>query len=274
MKVRDFTMSTSYLILIIFLIITFSACEQEEPEIISLGYQMFEQIYEHPECETDEGPCVTLIFTYPEFTGEEPLVSNLNGWVSNQLFEEEKGINSENFEQLARQWYSDYEIYSTEIDDYNISWSLERRVELVHDNPDLISLHFHEFSFTGGAHPIQTDIFRSFQKPEGRIITLDDLTYDQSQFQLLTSLAEEQFRYTFELLEEENLEDAGFWFVDNDFHLTDNFSFTNFGLLFYYNVYEVAPYATGPIAVEIEYRDLQNILRSIWLHDYEQLSLK
>jgi hypothetical protein len=251
-----------------------SACEQDPPEMTSLGYQMYEQIIEHPDCETDQGPCVSLIFIYPEFEGVDPLADKLNDWIFEKLYDQDNDLNSSDAEQLAQQWYNDYEIYATEIDNYNISWSLERRIELVHDTPELISLHFHEFSFTGGAHPIQTDIFRSFQKPGGNVITLNDLTYDDSQFRQLTVLVEEQFRYTFEILEEENLEDAGFWFVDNDFHLTDNFAFTNFGILFYYNVYEVAPYATGPIAVEIEYRDLQNILRAAWLHDYEQLSLK
>lgn len=274
MKGRDTSMPVIYLLSVPLLFLVMTACNQESPNEVLLSYQMYEQVHEHPNCETPEGPCVTLIFTYPEFNGEEPLASSLNDWVSDQLFNSHNNNSVLNAKELARQWFSDYEVYATEIEDYNIIWSLERRIELVYDSPDLISLHSHEYSFTGGAHPIQNDIFRSFQKPEGDIILLDDLTYDESQMNQLTSLVEEQFRYTFELLEDENLEDAGFWFVDNDFHLTDNFAFTNFGLLFYYNVYEVAPYATGPIAVEIEYQNLQNILRSVWLHEYEQLSYK
>ncbi len=121
---------------------------------------------------------------------------------------------------------------------------------------------------------MQIDIFRSFEKPGGSILTLNDLTYDDAQLEQLKIMAEEQFRFSYELLEDENLEDAGFHFLDGEFYLTENFAFTDFGLLFYYNVYEVAPYATGPIAVELPYDDLENILRTKWLKQQDQLTLR
>lgn len=251
-----------------------AGCEQEKTETGDIQYSMTEQIFEHPECVTVQGPCVTLHFIYPEFEGDGVLIDRLREWAEQKIYDPEYGQSEVNAEKLADQWFSDYDYFAEKIEDYNISWTLERRVEIVFSTPNLVSLHFNEFSFTGGAHPTQVDIFRSFEIPGGNILTLSDLTHDESQMGQLTSLVEEQFRYSYELLEDENLEDAGYWFIENEFHLTENFAFTEFGLLFYFNVYEVAPYATGPIAVEIPYLDLESILHSKWLYEYEQLSLR
>lgn len=251
-----------------------TACEDEKAETGEIQYTMVEQIYEHPECVTVQGPCVTIHFIYPDFEGEGALNDSLTKWTEQKMYDPQFESQDMTAEGLADQWFSDFDHFAEEIEDYNLSWTLERRVELVFTTPNLVSLHFNEFSFTGGAHPTQIDIFRSFEIPDGNILTLSDLTHDESQLVLLTSLVEEEFRYSYELLEDENLEDAGYWFLENDFHLTENFAFTNYGLLFYFNVYEVAPYATGPIAVEIRYQDLESILHLKWLSAYEQLSLK
>jgi len=53
--------------------------------------------------------------------------------------------------------------------------------------------------------------------------------------------------------------DAGFFveYIDP----TDNFYVTKDGMGFFYNQYEVAPYALGPIEIFVSYRDLNRILR-------------
>ena len=267
-------MKHTYTLIITASILLISACQFENEEAPELQFEMTEHIFEHPECQTIEGPCVTLQFIYPEFRGDDRLTERLRAWTQQRIYDINGDSDVADPEQLAREWFNDYDYYAAEIENYNISWTLERRVDIVYTTPALVSIHYNEFSFTGGAHPSQVDIFRSFNRYSGEEITLSELTHDQSQLELLYDLVEEQFRYSYELLEDEDLEDAGYWFMDNDFHLTENFAFTDYGILFYFNVYEVAPHATGPIAVEIRYRDLETILHSQWLHKHGQLSLR
>ncbi len=263
---------SGYIILAVAVLAPVSCAPAEEEQLPPIKVRMTEEVHESPDCYTDEGPCVTIHFIYPEFTGEGGLLDKIRQWTAEQMYQSDIGDTSESSEELAGEWYNDYNEYAEAIDDYNISWTLERRVELVFDSPNLISLHFNEFSFTGGAHPVQIDHFRSFEKPHGDKIHLDDLTYNQAQFDRLTALAEEQFRFTYELLEGEDIEEAGYWFVDGEFHLPDNFAFTDFGLLFYYNVYEVAPYASGPISIELSYEELESIIKPRWMELEQQLT--
>jgi hypothetical protein len=46
------------------------------------------------------------------------------------------------------------------------------------------------------------------------------------------------------------------WFWNGLFYLPDNFAFTDAGLLFHYNSYEIAPYALGATELIIPYEKL------------------
>jgi len=229
--------------------------------------------FDHPDCQIRKEPCVHLYFHYPVYSGSTPLSDSLRIWTERQLFYPEPGAIPTIADSLAKEWFRDYDRYAQQIQGYNLSWSLERSIEQIFESETLVTLHFHEFSFSGGAHPQQLDLFRSFIKPQGKQITLADLTYDYRAFEQLVALTEEHFRFSFELLESENLTDAGFHFLDGQFHLTENFAFTEYGLLFYFNAYEVAPYATGPIAIELPYEDLEYLIRSRWLYQRTRLAL-
>ncbi|MEX2585888.1 MAG: DUF3298 domain-containing protein [Balneolaceae bacterium] len=231
------------------------------------------ETFDHPDCEIDGEPCVHLYFHQPRFRNPSPLGDSLRVWTERHLYYPEPGSTPTTPDKLAQDWFRDYDQFVSEIEDYRIPWSLERSVEKIFESQNLISLHFNEYSFTGGAHPHQMDVFQSFIRPEGKKLTLSDLTYDFDSFEQLVDLAEEQFRFSFELLENENLQEAGFHFVDGEFHLTENFAFTDFGLIFYFNTYEVAPYVTGPIAIELPYEDLRHLIRSRWLHEQNPRAL-
>lgn len=229
------------------------------------GYHMTGQSFVHPGCMVDEDPCVTLSFSYPVFRGGSLLADSLQSWVDRLIGQSGSGHRRE-IGRLADEWFEDYDRYREKIDGYSIPWSLERHVELVYENRHLISLHFHEFSFTGGVHPAQTDKFRSFDLSDGRSLTLADLTNDREQYEQLVRLAEEQFRYTYQMLEEDDLGRQGFGTIDGTFKLPENFAFTDYGLLFYFNNFEIAPYATRPIAIELPYDDLRFIIRTRWMN--------
>lgn len=250
---------------------TRESTDPPQPEDDRMTYEMVDLNYEHRECTTDEGPCVTMNFIYPRFQGDSTLADSLQSWTDYKIHDVESDSELVDTDELALEWFSDYDQFALQIDGYNISWSLERRVELVYQSENLVSLHFNEFSFTGGAHAMQLDVFRSFDRPGGNRITLSDLTYTEELFEQLERQAEEQFRFTYELLEKDEAGEADYTFLDGEFYLPDNFAFTDFGLLFYYNVYDIAPHATRPIAIELPYENIESVIRARWLQDKEHL---
>ena len=71
------------------------------------------------------------------------------------------------------------------------------------------------------------------------------------------------------MMGEENLAESGF-LVDTISH-TENFYVNNDGIGFFYNVYEIAAYATGSTELFCTFYDLKKILRPdhpfFWLPD-------
>ena len=78
----------------------------------------------------------------------------------------------------------------------------------------------------------------------------------------LRKLGEDQFRLVRDLSQDEDLGEAGFWFDDNKFSLNDNFALTEDGIRFFYNSYEIAPYALGTTDITISYDSIKNLLIS------------
>ena len=76
-------------------------------------------------------------------------------------------------------------------------------------------------------------------------MSLDDI-FIEGYEQNLNEIAEQEFRKMKELKENEDLDEAGFWFDDNKFNINNNFALSEGGLTFYYNNYEITAYAYGP----------------------------
>ncbi|MGM0506595.1 MAG: DUF3298 domain-containing protein [Bacteroidota bacterium] len=259
--------------LFLLLVTTFSCSTNEDSELQTIPEsrtpdliaETFTPRFASPDCTLEEEACVELFFHYPVYNDLGEWTDSLTRWTETQLVEHPTRQLHREIEGLAHEWFDDWEQFHEEIDGYRIPWRLERAVEVVYENEELVTLHFSEFSFAGGAHPNQYDFFQSFTKPEGRRILLRDLTPDSTSWERLLDLAEEHFRYTFELLEEQDLDEAGFFFDDGRFHLTENIAFTQYGLLIHFNSYEVAPYTIGPISIELSYDELEHLIKSRWM---------
>ncbi|SFS54283.1 Protein of unknown function [Sphingobacterium wenxiniae] len=110
--------------------------------------------------------------------------------------------------------------------------------------------------YTGGAHGIQVVVLSNYDVQEKKELALTDIVSDTVK---LKSIAEKFFREQENLSETESFGKA--YFFDNDnFALADNFGLTKEGLLLYYNVYEIKPYADGPTSLLIPYAALSEVL--------------
>ncbi|MBI3037952.1 DUF3298 domain-containing protein [bacterium] len=57
------------------------------------------------------------------------------------------------------------------------------------------------------------------------------------------------------------VKDSGFTFPKNEFALNENFLVSKDGLLFFFNSYEIAPYALGPTQILLPWRYIKTLVK-------------
>ena len=164
-------------------------------------------------------------------------------------------------EALMQAFIDDYRLLKQDQPDYEHAWFLERKVFVLHNTPEILSTSLSERTFTGGAHGMSTVTFSNLDPRTGESIPLSDVLVDGYEAKLLP-LAEARFREVRGIEDAVSLTDAGFTFFDNGvFALTDNFAIGEDALTFYYNAYEVAPYALGSTEIVLRHDELNGLLK-------------
>jgi hypothetical protein len=138
-------------------------------------------------------------------------------------------------------------------------WYLNRTIKIISHTSSYISLKMEEIVFTGGAHPLSTRNYETINWNTGQKLNLHDIIKPRMIDSLL-SISERIFRKTRSLSPETSLKKAGFWFKNGRFHLNNNFALTTKEVIFYFNPYEIAPYAWGPTRLIISRNKLKGIL--------------
>lgn len=174
-----------------------------------------------------------------------------------ELSDEVRLLSTHFFEAQADSFVTIYN-YEKEIDGMGGIWSLETSIQLNEDFKDFVELSLSDWSYTGGAHGNGSMMLYKIDRVTGNILTLSDLFSDLT---ALNAIAEKYFRAQHEMLPDEDFENAGFWFENNVFSVNNNFSISADFVTFHYNVYEIAPYAAGPIDLEIPMEDVKELLR-------------
>lgn len=146
------------------------------------------------------------------------------------------------------------------------AWFLERKAFVLRSTPRIVSLGMAERSYMGGAHPLETYHFESFDITNGKKLSLSDVVPATKQEELRL-LAERAFREVRGLEPEADLTGAGFEFEEDRFTLTDNFAIEDEGLSFYYNPSDIAPYSEGPTEIRLTYDELEGLLTPLVAED-------
>lgn len=157
---------------------------------------------------------------------------------------------------------NDYEAMRKEMGSLGGCWELETKADTVHAGSKALTVKFETYAYTGGAHPNSSLSFYTFDRESGRMLTLSDMIADTT---ALLGVLEQAFRQQQNLLPKTNLEEQGYFLRDGRFFLPANVGTSREGMVFYYNPYEIAAYAVGPIQVTVPYEKLNGILRDDWL---------
>lgn len=141
---------------------------------------------------------------------------------------------------------------------YSYYKGIESHVQLYEKNLLVYRINYNEY--TGGAHGIYMTTYLNFDLGLMRPLRLDDIFVGDYQ-EPLTDLIWNQLMADNGAKTRAELEDMGYGST-GEIAATENFYLNKDGVTFYYNVYDITPYAMGPVVVSLPFQMLEHMLGS------------
>lgn len=139
---------------------------------------------------------------------------------------------------------------------YNYTKSI--RTDVMFCDEGVLVFEINTNEYTGGAHGYKATLFQNFNMETGKRIQLKDL-FSEVNKGALTRLLLAQLEKDNKVTSEAELEDIGY-FITEPLYPTENFYFTDKGICFFYNVYEIAPYSMGTTTIKLPYSAVKPLM--------------
>lgn len=198
--------------------------------------------------------------TYPLFSG-----SPASDGVNNTLLLAVTGVDPSrphgpvSVQGTATTFIGEYDDFRKE-DPEATPWYSETTGSVLLNRSGLLTVGITTDMYTGGAHGMNSTAYYVFDAETGERLQNGDLFLPGSEARL-DALVERRYREAKGLAPNEPLNgEKGELFEDVIRH-NDNFAVTDLGITFLYNPYEIAPYAVGPIEVDLKWAELQPLLK-------------
>lgn len=136
-------------------------------------------------------------------------------------------------------------------------WEANITGSISYENTEILTIKLESYLFTGGAHGYQTTHYLNFNKPEALELDTEDLFKNLPDFE---KYAETKFRTQEGIPDKGDINSTGFMFETGSFYLPQNIGYTQEGIQLFYEQYEIASYADGPIILTFPYSELQKYL--------------
>jgi hypothetical protein len=141
-------------------------------------------------------------------------------------------------------------------------WYLENYCDAELLGDTIIQLFFGEESYSGGAHPAHYSACKFFNLRSRRNLALKDFLKKESDTTAFRIEALKELKRLKGINENQKLDiDGNMQISDEQFYVTQNFSFTDTSVVLYYNEYEIQSYAEGPVELSINKTKIKNILK-------------
>lgn len=257
------------------LLIFFFGCSQEKPitnnsestkalqfddSEIRYYEMVYYKSYGNPKNEKD---FAELKIEYLELISNQESSDSVNNFILNYLlnlpFNEDT---YSDFDEIADSLMSNYISVQQEFNDYHTSWYIHANSEITGLFNNTISIRNEEEIYTGGANTFYNLTFANFNLKTGKYLALDDII-NKNNIAKVENIGKGIFFEMKVIPKDQSLEQAGYWFENKVFSLNDNFSITDSGLVFFYNLYEIASRSEGTTKLFIPKEKL-NSLTSIY----------
>ncbi|MGE5544516.1 MAG: DUF3298 and DUF4163 domain-containing protein [Bacillota bacterium] len=217
----------------------------------------------HAETFYDENDGTILLkakITVPEIANptDDKAINAINQYYQTQIDSFMNSIRGEDL-QIAR---ADKEF--TQSNGYEFrTHCIETNFEVAYNGNNLLSILNTQYAYTGGAHPNYTRTSETFSLATGKKLSLTDiLGLEQKE-----ALEKVYATVTSQIKASEGT-DEFFYFEDyleglRDYYSVDSFLLREDGLVFYYQLYAIAPYAFGFPEFKLPYEELGNTAMTI-----------
>jgi hypothetical protein len=253
-----------YVLSVACIALALSSCnlkKEESKPVVPVSFEMKAVNVQSPGgCVSDTAVCARYAVTYPVFHGLDSLAAKrIQQKIDSAITLGYAEGKLQTIEENGNVFVEQFESFKRETPDLTMGWSFEGKIEVQLLTDTLISLSVNTNDFTGGAHPNASRIFIN-TRPEGTSVKLDNVLKPGYQ-SVLAQEGEKAFRAERKLTADASLSENFFEFENDQFKLTDNYGFTATGIEFYFNSYEIAPYAAGPTRVFIPYTSIKDWLK-------------
>lgn len=169
----------------------------------------------------------------------------------------EKPYTATDYNGLVSSFIDSYEKLRQDFPKDSFGWEAKIDGEVKYKSENIINIEIKHYTYTGGAHGYQGMRSLLFDPNTGKTILQNQLFKDRNAFK---AFAEKEFRAKYKIPEKGSINQTGYMFEDDTFHLPQNIFYTDKGLLLFYNPYEIASYADGTKELSFSYNEVNDYL--------------
>ncbi len=250
-------------------LVALAGCQffNHNPKSVSLTRQRF--VYAGPgRCDTAANGGVSIKVDFVLLKDDErnapitndtlraQVMRSITGWLDSASLAERPQAQTD-LNAAANVFSANYQQLKQDVGIMGGCWEIDIKGDTICTNPNFLTVELETYAYTGGAHPNTYRTLLCFDRHTGQPVHLTDLVADTT---ALLPIVEQAFREKQGVRSDQSLEDEGYFLQDGHFFLPENVAAGRDGLIFYYNPYEIAAYALGPIEVVVPYTKLKAIL--------------
>ena len=204
--------------------------------------------------------CPEIKITVPKALGSAQIDKVINNAIKEELiyllnFNDE--LNASDIESAIRSFTKGYTDLKSQFAEEATPWEAAVNAVVSYEDKNIVTIKIDSYLFTGGAHGYNTTHYLNFDKQKTKELNTEDLFKNNSDFE---EYAESKFRIQEGIPTEANINSTGFMFETGLFYLPQNIGYTKDGIQLFYEQYEIASYADGPIILTFPYSELQKYL--------------
>jgi hypothetical protein len=204
-----------------------------------------------------DSACTVVQVKYPVFVGQKKLNDSVTRKLTSLFATDGKPDSS--IELMSKNFLKAYADFKKTDPRTEMFYELNSYAKVLLQDSSFAALELGGYTYQGGAHGGSATFFINWDTKANKDLVLDDI-FNTGYQDKLKKIGESIFRKDEKLSDTASLAND-YFFKDDKFALNDNFLITPLGLKFFYNQYEIKPYAAGTTTLVIPYSQIKSLLR-------------
>lgn len=204
--------------------------------------------------------CPKINIKVPKALGDAPIDQVINTALQEEviyLLNFDEDVNATDIQSAVHSFIHSYNNLKNQFTEEATPWEANVVVLVSYEDEQILTIKLDSYLFTGGAHGYNTTHYLNFDKAKALELDTEKLFKNVTSFE---EYAETKFRAQEGIPQKGDINSTGFMFETGSFYLPQNIGYTQEGIQLFYEQYEIASYADGPIILTFPYSELQTYL--------------